>query len=275
MKSSFEKLTNLQQRVIAGVIGAGIIGPAILWNEYSYLAANILIVSLGLREFFRITLDKRDNALRLYGFGLATFLNILTFFVQKGTVDSSWLITLLPIILLAYTIKLYDKRQEQPFQPVSFLFTALIYVGLPFYLMHKIYFELSAGYLLGFILLNWGNDIGAYFAGRFLGKHKLFPSVSPKKTWEGFAGGVILTLVASSVFSTLLIEISLTNWLIIGVLISLGATIGDLVESMLKRSKSIKDTGTLLPGHGGILDRIDSLVFVIPIVAAYLNIILK
>lgn len=121
------------------------------------------------------------------------------------------------------------------------------------------------------IVLIWLSDIGAYFSGKFLGKHKLFPQISPNKTWEGFFGGGLAVIIGACIISYSAFDYSLMQWLVIGVIVWLFGSVGDLVESAFKRFFNIKDSGTMLPGHGGFLDRFDSFLFVIPMVLAYLH----
>jgi phosphatidate cytidylyltransferase len=116
----------------------------------------------------------------------------------------------------------------------------------------------------------WSNDSGAYIVGSLLGKHKLFERISPKKTWEGFIGGALFTLLAAWIISKFLHELSLIHWLVVGTITFTCGTFGDLIESQLKRSANMKDSGKILPGHGGILDRFDSILFSAPIVFVYL-----
>ena len=116
----------------------------------------------------------------------------------------------------------------------------------------------------------WATDIGAYFAGRKFGKNKLYPLVSPKKTWEGSIGGVVITILIAILMSFFFKECTMTQWIVLAIIVVIFGSIGDLVESMLKRSYSIKDSGTLLPGHGGFLDRFDAFIFLIPFATAYL-----
>ena len=123
-----------------------------------------------------------------------------------------------------------------------------------------------------FIII-WTNDTFAYLSGLVFGKHKLFVRISPKKTWEGFIGGVLFALVAGYFLHLLIDNISLVEWLILTLLIAVSSVFGDFIESLLKRSASLKDSGKIMPGHGGILDRIDSTLFVAPVVFVYLQII--
>jgi phosphatidate cytidylyltransferase len=120
----------------------------------------------------------------------------------------------------------------------------------------------------------WVNDSFAFLVGKNFGKNKLFPSVSPKKTIEGFLGGLIFSLIAAIIISKFNLDFSMLNWMVIGVIVSVIGTIGDLVESKFKRQAKIKDSGNIMPGHGGILDRLDSLLFAAPFVYLYINFII-
>jgi phosphatidate cytidylyltransferase len=117
---------------------------------------------------------------------------------------------------------------------------------------------------MGILIILWMYDTGAYLSGSAIGKHKLMKSISPNKSWEGLLGGGILSLVTSVIMAVILQTPDLGTWIIIAVIIIVFGTLGDLFESMLKRKTGIKDTGSVLPGHGGLLDRFDSLLFVIP-----------
>src|SRR5690606_3819133 len=128
---------------------------------------------------------------------------------------------------------------------------------------------------LGFMLILWGNDTGAYLVGKFLGKRRLFERISPKKTWEGLIGGILFALITSLILASVFAVLSSWQWVGMAVLISIFGTFGDLVESMLKRSQQVKDSGTLLPGHGGLLDRFDGLLLAAPMVFALLKILLS
>jgi len=143
----------------------------------------------------------------------------------------------------------------------------LVYVVFPFMLIIELRMNaIDAGNLLiGMFVLIWSNDTFAYLSGRFFGKTKLFERISPKKTWEGLIGGMFLTLIIAFLIGTLDEQRGVTFWLVAAFIIVPGAIFGDLIESMFKRSLNIKDSGNLLPGHGGILDRFDAAIFSIPL----------
>lgn len=153
---------------------------------------------------------------------------------------------------------------------------SLIYIGLPMIVMPMISDFNGENYpwmLASVFILIWCNDTFAYLVGRTFGKHKLAPRISPNKTWEGFFGGVIATLVAGFVMHYYLDFMPLVGWLGLAIIVLIFGTTGDLFESAIKRSFNLKDSGNFMPGHGGILDRIDSLLFVLPLAYFYLRII--
>jgi phosphatidate cytidylyltransferase len=131
---------------------------------------------------------------------------------------------------------------------------------------------MSPHWLLFALLVNWAGDTGAYFAGRAFGKHKLAPEVSPKKTWEGAAASVVASVVvAGGYVLTLIPEIPAVHVVVLAILANIAGQLGDLVESAMKRGAGVKDSGAILPGHGGFLDRVDSTLFALPVTYAYLR----
>jgi phosphatidate cytidylyltransferase len=129
----------------------------------------------------------------------------------------------------------------------------------------------SPGIVVGFLLLLWVNDTGAYLIGILIGRHRLMERISPKKSWEGFFGGLVVTMLAAWLLSGWLGVVDTAGWIFISLLISVAGTYGDLAESMLKRSIGVKDSGTILPGHGGFLDRFDSAVISFPLVYLFIS----
>lgn len=191
--------------------------------------------------------------------------------------DFSILIATL-LISVKCIVFLYDKsiNKVDALSKYLFLFGYLI---LPFVILTKIPFGIR-GYnskiIIGIFILIWTNDTFAYIVGKSIGKHKLFESISPKKTIEGFFGGFIFAILASYLISKYYIEGSVTNqyiWIVFAVIVSIFGTIGDLIESKFKRLANVKDSGKIMPGHGGILDRLDSVIFVSPFVFLFYQIL--
>lgn len=176
----------------------------------------------------------------------------------------------LSLILIA-SITLFRFKNELYFDSGKLIFT-VIYVALTFGFSlglpsYDYFGNFSLEVLMLFILI-WSSDSFAYFTGRLFGKHKMAPKISPKKTWEGFAGGVVLTLILGFFIEQYYPELR-GNWMLVGLLVSVFAPVGDLVESQLKRSFGVKDSGNIIPGHGGILDRLDSFIICAPVIYLY------
>jgi phosphatidate cytidylyltransferase len=190
---------------------------------------------------------------------------------------------ILPAFILII-IELY-RKQEKPFDSLAHTFFAIIYIAVPFSLFPFSAFSrtgldslvyhgnivFSPGIVVGFLLLLWANDTGAYLTGITLGRHRLMERISPGKTWEGFFGGLVLSVAAAWLLSGWLGGVGTSGWIIISIIISTAGTYGDLTESMLKRSMGVKDSGSVMPGHGGFLDRFDSALISFPLVFLFIS----
>lgn len=253
---------------------------------FSYLSFTLffLIVALwALAEYYRLGAALGFKPYKTTGFICAAILYLL--FVQFSVFNPSGkfshlpieLLVLLPFALLISTV--FDKG-EKPFNNALFSIGGLVYAVLPFALLHSLVIhptnetmQFEPVLLIGIILLIWSNDTFAYLGGSFFGRHKMIARVSPGKTWEGTFIGVLITFGLSFLIPTLLHAGSESFWLLAGLIVPVMATLGDLLESVLKRQAGVKDTGNVLPGHGGILDRFDSLIFVTPFAWVILKLI--
>lgn len=199
-----------------------------------------------------------------------------------GFLSGSWAFGGIAMIIFAavpfFLLELF-LNPERPFDNVGRYVLGMTYLGIPFCLLVYLsmpygeFFssgEYSPWRVFGLLALVWTNDTMAYFVGSIFGKRKLFERISPKKTWEGFIGGGIFTVLAAWGVSHWITDFTPTQWIALATVAAIFGTLGDLVESMLKRSLGIKDSGSLLPGHGGLLDRFDSLIFVGPAMFHYL-----
>ncbi len=211
----------------------------------------------------------------MIGIVMALVLFVVGSLISMNLLAVKFLALIIPFISATYIISLFQKRTF-PFNDIAYTFLGIAYVTLPFFLFSKLGFmEGTFNYALplGFLILLWTNDTGAYLAGRSFGKRKLFERISPKKTWEGFFGGLILAIVAAVNLEKYFGDLPLWQWISIAAIISIVGTLGDLVESMLKRSLHVKDSGNILPGHGGFLDRFDGLLLAAPMVYVFLLLI--
>lgn len=276
MTQKLNQLSNLTQRIIAAVIGVSIILVATLYNEWTFWILFLAISVLTQWEFYKLLKLDSNLPLTFYGTFCGVVLNILTFFIEKDMLPFKFYYVIVPLLTLTFFIKLYKKKDSKPFANLGYTFLGIIYVAVPFALINELVLTDTAGYepklILGCLFILWASDTGAYFAGRFLGKRKLFERVSPKKTWEGFFGGAILALVIAFILTQYFDCILAWQWYIIAIIISVTGTLGDLVESLFKRSIAIKDSGSLIPGHGGFMDRFDGLLLSMPFIVTFLKI---
>ena len=275
MISFLSKYNNLTLRFITGLSGAAVIITSICLSEWTYLIIFFAICLFSLLEFYQLVGMDGFLPQKVFGTisGLALFL--VSFFIERGTLDTRYYFLFFPLISFVYLIKLYKKFESKPFTNIAYTFLGIIYVAVPFTLLHvSVYshgiyrFEI----IFGFLFILWACDTGAYFAGTLLGKRKLFERISPKKSWEGFFGGALLALLMAFILSRFFFLFTWMEWMVIAVIIIIGGTFGDLVESLFKRSIEIKDSGNSIPGHGGFLDRFDGLFISAPFIVAYLEI---
>ncbi|MDV3307988.1 MAG: phosphatidate cytidylyltransferase [Cyclobacteriaceae bacterium] len=273
-KSQTRKRSNLTERVFTGLIGAAVVVAAVVFSEWTFFAVFLGICILSLLEFYRLA--GLDGLLPLKSYG--TFCGIaiftITFFIESDRLDASFYSLLFPLVSFVYMIKLYKKFERKPFTNIAYTFLGIFYVSVPFSLMSAIAFNQGVyryEIILGCLLILWASDTGAYFAGTFFGRNKLFERISPKKSWEGFFGGALLALVIALILATYFPVLDRIQWIVVSFIIIVGGTFGDLTESLLKRSIEIKGSGASLPGHGGFLDRFDGLLLSSPFILAFLE----
>jgi phosphatidate cytidylyltransferase len=227
-------------------------------------------------EYFKLLNSKPENdGQRLIGVTGGSVLYVLVSLVSLGLVDKKWLILILLIPVFIIIIRLYINKPN-PVDGISKTIFGIVYISVPFSILNFFYNpafisgDVHPNVLLGFFLILWTADSFAYLTGVTIGKHKLFKRISPQKTWEGTIGGFVFGMAVSWILSLYFLEYNLMNWLAIGFLTVLFGTFGDLAESMLKRSMNVKDSGKMLPGHGGFLDRFDAALLAAPVVFIYL-----
>jgi phosphatidate cytidylyltransferase len=271
---------NLIYRTLTGIVFVTILLSSILCSQYLFVAIFGLIELLALSEYHQlISQDQRAKLIRnlnLTGGFLLFICTFISFLTNTGLLLS--FIPYLLFILLLFILQLYVKN-ENPIRSLAYSLLGQVYIAVPFSLLHYLaysYDYLGQGYhhayLLALFVIIWVNDSFAYVFGVTLGKHRLFERISPKKSWEGFIGGMICAIGSGAIFSLCYDAFPLAGWIGFAVVIVVFGTFGDLVESLFKRTLNVKDSGTLLPGHGGILDRFDSMIFAIPALVAYIEI---
>ncbi len=280
MTSVLAKYGNLTQRIVTGLVGAAAIIAGVCIGPWSYFVVFLVICLLALAEFYRLAGLDGMLPQKTFGIFCGAVIFTLSFFIEKGDISYRYYFLIFPLVSFVYMIKLYKRFERKPFTNIAFTFLGIFYVTVPFALLNiAAYEEGSYNYqiIFGCLFILWAGDTGAYFAGTLFGHRKLFERISPKKSWEGFFGGAILAMAFALTlpyFFRQLGQVStlrLLDWVIVGVIIVVGGTFGDLIESLLKRSMEIKDSGDSLPGHGGFLDRFDGLLISSPFIVAYLE----
>ena len=279
-------MKNLIIRALSGAVYIALIITAILLLDNSpvvYLLLFSLLIVLGIGEM--ITMAKDDatqswlvNIIDMLG-GVGMFVAFYMHY-EGATAQSRamWLLPIASYLLLRTIVQLYRPRQNA-LHSMERSFFSLGYVALPVALLNVIMSITAPRLLLGMFMFIWLYDTGAYCVGMLLGKHRLFERISPKKSWEGVIGGIVLCIAGAYLtnyqpaLNNFFQVPDLTTWVGLSVVVAVFSTFGDLVESLIKRTVGVKDSGHILPGHGGILDRIDSLLLVAPAVLIYLMLI--
>lgn len=260
-------------RAISAFIFGIIMLGGILWNETSFFIL-FLIIALGCtREYFTLVENIDPGYLQVSSWHrpCVYLLVVAVFFLFSGT---HFQIVYIPagflglwgsfmlIIIIFINEGLFMPRLR--FRNLWYSLLGLIYIAMPFGLMVNLRWDYSWNHIavipLGIVLCIWINDTMAYMVGSLIGKTKFFPSISPRKTWEGTIGGIIITIIAGAIYGFFGHTYSLVDWMIIAAIASIFGTAGDLLESKIKRLAGVKDSGNLMPGHGGFLDRFDSMI---------------
>ena len=273
-------MRNLLTRSLTGAIFVSLLLGSILWNELAATCVLGVFFVLGVIEFYSLFDSHEHIRLKKWiNISSAFLVFALLLLALNKLIPEIFALTTVPLVFLMNTTELW-RKQKNPIQNMAVGTFGLIYLVAPFFLMIYIHhidqYVISAmagkpyfPILAGFFVLVWTNDTFAYLTGMLMGKRKLFERISPKKTWEGTIGGALFAILGGFLISLFTETNDLVFWLVGGALIGPFATVGDLLESQIKRSLGIKDSGKLLPGHGGILDRFDDALFAIPIFASW------
>ncbi len=262
-------------RAISGAVFVAIMVAALIGGYYTSLILFAVISFLGTLEFYKLA-RKTTTPFVSFGAILSSSLVILAGF-YIGHPNTYWVFSVWMLLGVIFVIRLLSVPSETSIMDISVTVSGAFYLSIPFVslLILGIFPSFSPSNFnwqipLSIFILTWVNDTGAYVSGRTFGKHKLFERISPNKTWEGSIGGGLFTIVGSIVIHYFWGIFTIPVWIGAAVLISVFANLGDLMESAFKRNASVKDSGTIMPGHGGILDRFDAILLTAPVVLAYL-----
>jgi phosphatidate cytidylyltransferase len=272
----------MKQRTITAFFFAAVMLGGIYGGIYTFYALFALVAAGCAWELGALTFKSENRFVRLRQI-IATALVLAVYLVFAGDVLC---ITRLPLERLfapacllfvgLSTIELF-LAGRQPFSNIGIPVLGIFYLALPLVLLSDLAY--GNGYhpdrVLGLLLLVWINDSGAYLLGSRWGKHKLMERISPKKTWEGTLGGALFAVLGGWALSNFIPDYSVGQWAALGAVAAVGSNLGDLVESMLKRSVDVKDSGSILPGHGGFLDRFDAFIFTVPLYWLILRLLME
>ncbi|MET4081097.1 phosphatidate cytidylyltransferase [Pedobacter sp. UYP30] len=268
----------MKTRAITALFFTLVMLASVFLGSYVFSGFYLLLSALALLEFYKIVV-KADVKPQIF-FGIFVSVALFLAFIIRHYIpfNLKYLLFAMPLFCGFFVVELY-RKEKAPFANIGFTILGLLYVGFPFLFFHGLGFiqnwtAYSFHLPLAFLLMLWANDTGAYLFGVKFGKTRLFERHSPKKSWEGFLGGIFTSVLIAYLLSLFFIEGSFFVFCGMALLISIVGTAGDLVESMLKRSLGTKDSGSLLPGHGGLLDRFDGLLISAPLVYVYLYFIL-
>lgn len=255
------------------------------WLHPVSLVITGLVLALGTQyEYYNLIRKTGVIPQLLSGMIAGAIAYLLAAAIAAGILPAKYFLIMILIFFLVMIMELYRKK-EKPFDAIAHTLFSVFYTVMPFALIPFSAFShtgigtlvpndltsFSPGIIVGFFILLWANDTGAYLIGVSFGKHRLMERISPKKSWEGFFGGLFLSAGAAWLLSGWLGIVTPFLWIMISLIIAVSGTYGDLIESMLKRSIGVKDSGNIMPGHGGFLDRFDSTLISFPLVFLFIT----
>jgi len=266
---------NFKKRTLTGAGLVFVITISVVAGPVSFVLLMLAINIFSLAEFYRLFSFPTLMPRKIQGISLSIVTLLTTILLITGTSGWDVLLVNIPAVFAMFFAELYLKT-DNPFHNLAFTFLGIICITLPLCFFISIpFFPVGKGIYhyqitLGYFFILWAYDTIAYSFGKHFGRHKLFERISPGKSWEGSCAGLIAALLIGWLCSFLFTIINSMNWMMIVLIIAVSGTVGDLIKSLMKRSLHIKDSGTILPGHGGMLDRFDTLLGSAPFVFCYL-----
>ncbi len=276
-------MNNFQARTVTGLSMVFLLLAALWFSGWIFAVIFLAVAVLGMWEFYGLVQSDTCHPQKIYGTtaGALIYLTAMLAFLLPGNPGSGGPVPAIlpfvipvPLIFLSFILEIYRKRPN-PLINIAVTVLGFIYISLPMALLvgfarpGELHAFGMPVILTGYFGFTWIYDTGAYLYGKQFGRHKFFERISPKKTWEGTIAGALITFAAAFGLHFLVPSLPLADWMALAVLVILFGTHGDLAESLLKRSLNIKDSGTILPGHGGILDRFDTMLISAPFVFLY------
>ena len=287
-----DKLKNFLVRTASGAVLLGIVLAAIFSGVWGYGALLLAVTIIGVWEFYGLARAKGSEPQRCMGMlmSLALFFAgfVASLYIYGETDDENalglgvlLLLIFAMLLVITFVIEVFRNRQT-PMYNIATTIMGAVYVALPMAILTILPTGLNAIIYMGegwipwvflfYLFLVWGNDVFAYLVGVTMGKHRMCERLSPKKSWEGFAGGVAGSAAVGAIAASVLGG-SYGVWIGLAIVVALSSVVGDLIESMFKRDAGVKDSGAIMPGHGGILDRFDALIMSAPFALIYLYVV--
>ncbi|MCY1720359.1 phosphatidate cytidylyltransferase [Prolixibacteraceae bacterium Z1-6] len=272
-------MSNLVKRTIFGAVYVLIMLGGTLIHPYAFALIFAAILFFTQFEFYNVIEQAGHKPSKWLGTISGVLFFLISFLVSIGIFHRTFSLTFIPIIVFIFIFEIISSR-EHTLENSGLSVLGFIYIAGPFsfmnFLIHTSVNDQTNSFypwiLAGIFLILWVNDSFAYLIGSACGKHKMCEKISPKKSWEGLIGGAVFATIMGIINAVLFQAISMTSWIVIALLTVIFGTFGDLFQSKLKREIGVKDSGKILPGHGGFLDRLDSLLFAIPIIFMWLMI---
>jgi phosphatidate cytidylyltransferase len=264
-------MKNFLLRTLTGTVYVILIVFGIIFNGYTFLCLFSIVTVLCLWEFYGLINAQKRTRINPWYNCFGGFLLFVSAYLYAAEIFSH--VVFFPYLVYAVIVfisELYEKQQD-PITHAAYIFLGQSYIALPLSLLNLLVFspadaEVTVYYpvfVLALFVFIWTNDTSAYLFGILFGKHRLFERISPKKSWEGFCAGLLFTVASSFVFAYFEPEVPYYHWIGISLLVVVFGAWGDLVESLMKRTLTVKDSGKAIPGHGGFLDRFDSLLLAV------------
>jgi len=279
-------LNNFFRRTLTGVWIVLFILGGFWLHPVSFFITGLVLMTGTQYEYLVMIKNMGIRAQVFPGIAVSIVIYVIATMAAAGIISLKWLLLGIPLFTAVIIIELY-RKQDRPFDSLAHTVFSVLYTAVPFSLFPFAAFShegissllphanilFSPGIILGFFFLLWANDTGAYLTGVLAGKHRLMERISPKKTWEGFFGGLMTAALVAWLLSGWIGVVDAKEWMFVALIVSVTGTYGDLAESMLKRSNGVKDSGTILPGHGGFLDRFDSAIISFPLVYLFISLL--
>ncbi len=268
-------MNNFVKRTLSGAIFVSLIVGSILLSPVTFALFFAIVSGWAVYEFHKLTNIQADVKIN---YGLAVSASVLLFacsYVNASGLFNFPVYSIYGLYFILISVSELYLKKTNPIHNWAYFVLGQAFIALPFSLLNNIIFiqGLQPMILLAVFVSIWVNDTGAYLVGVTIGKHRLFERISPKKSWEGFFGGAFFALISGYIFSLYIKDLSLFQWLIFSEIIVVFGTFGDLTESLLKRTLNVKDSGNVIPGHGGLLDRFDSMLLAAPAVYIFLSLL--